>query len=351
MADSTTAEVDELNAQIESFLEQNPSNDDGEEENPPDQAAAKPAKAEAKQEDEAPEEEPEEQAAKAPGGDLEKARKLVDEGDLDGALQELFGKKASEFNVNSKQWEAFRKKSLATKKQFDQREREIQATYQQLEQNAERVVQRYSKYADAHKAFTEGDYSKAFSLAFDTDINEFQRRALRQKMGEDPRVSKLERELESLRREKVEQEEQRRQQQQQQQVEQQRQAFVEQVRGALEQSDHPQIARIASKPAFVRRVFEVLQEHYDPEANITLPVSRAAEVAFEDIYGDVLDSPTGRLDSEDGATRARIPAEAGARSVPKTLKRSGAVEASSPGRPLDDDELFAKYDKLLKRAG
>jgi hypothetical protein len=225
--------------------------------------------------------------------------------------------------------------------------------------------------ADAKQLFDDGDYRGAFEKAFGIDVNEFQKRALRQKQGEDPKVAKLERELKEMR--KAEEIKAQRQAETQQQV-QQRQAIENHMAalGAeLKSIDDPTIAGAAQMDAFVDAVFEIQREHYDRRSDTTLPTAAAAEIALERIrethdrwaavFGTPLsasadaddpDDPEQATDRAEPARTANKQKQA-AQTQPKPKRRSlsqtAGTEAAAPGRSLSADEIIAKHTRLMQR--
>lgn len=277
-----------------------------------------------------------------PGTRLAKARAMLQKGDLDGALKAAFGKTAKDFAINSKQWQAWREKTQEGK-------RALAAKEQQLMQAAQELQKRFAPLHQARQEYEAGNLTEAFKLAFGEDINDFQRKALRQKMGQDPEVAKLKRQLEEEKQARIQREREAQERYQAEQEEHMRRQYFAGVQKQLGELE-PHIQKVATKRAFFQAVVEQLQEHYDPDTNITIPVSHAAELAFAELYGDVWDSGVTGTPHTPAATvqGGSSPVRPAARAA-KNLKQSHAAEASAPGR-LSDDELLAKYEKLMKLA-
>lgn len=217
-----------------------------------------------------------------------KAKARLRHGDADKAIRLAFGDlKPEEFEatkealakklgVGSKQWAEFR--------HFEKTER---AKSKQLETNAVQLSQRlqadFGPMIEARKAYQAKDYPRAFELAFSEDINSFQRKAIGQHLSKDPESERLRQEIAELRAEvKKAREPAPVDPQEQQNVALRREA--DRTHEALvSQDDDPEIAFLARKAAFVRRVVEIRGEHFDPQSRTTLPLRVAADMARDEL--------------------------------------------------------------------
>lgn len=318
---------------------------------PKSKAAPVAAKAEpAKAEHDADAENESEAESEAPAA-KKSARQLFEEGDLDAAFKAAFGVDSSAFNINSKKWAEWRQ---ATKRIKDAHERRVREEFSQVHAERQRVaellhaareeVRPYTKFIQARQLYENGDIEAAIKLAFDSDASDFNKRLIRGVAGkppEDPRVTKLERELQEMRAEKERQVQEWQQQQARQAEIQQRQSNLEIIRSKLPELEEPEYAEAAKRPRFVARVLEVLEENYDEHTQVTLPLQQAAEMVrreFEENFGANF-APRGVPVSTMSARGGSIPARPEARSASTTLSQKGAAEASAPKRGPDNLSL------------
>ncbi len=213
-------------------------------------------------------------------GDVDKAIKIAF-GDLRpeefDSVKEALAKK---LGVGSKQWADFRRYQASET-----------AKSRQLEQNATQLSQRlrsdFQPLIDARKAFEAKDYPSAFRLAFNEDINDFSRKAIHQKLSQDPEKTRLTQELSELRNEVKALKDggpPRSQVTPEQAQSSALQREGDRTHQALTtQSDDPEIAHYAKKANFVRRVVEIRGEHYDPQSKTTISLRDAAEMARDEV--------------------------------------------------------------------
>lgn len=305
-----------------------------------DEAKAEPEKPEAKAE---PEEQP--KPKKSP-------RELFEAGDLDGAIEAAFGVKPDALRINSARWAEWRKANTEAKRELAAERSKLDGEKQQFQGLVKQVREQVAPLLQARKLFESGKIGEAVKHAFGVDFDDFNKRGLREyhkSAASDPRVDALENELKQLRAEKAEAERRK-----QEEAEKASSAEIEQknmtfIRGELERlaEDDPSLAKLAGKPRAVARVLQILQEHYDERTKTTLPVRAAAEMVRDWIaeeFGDLFDASRDRSESESphrAGTKPERPATA-------TLSTRGATEASTPGRALTDEEMFAKYSRLAK---
>lgn len=220
-----------------------------------------------------------------------KAKARLRHGDVDKAIKIAFGDLrpeefdatkealAKKLGVGSKQWADFRRYTAAET-----------AKSKQLEANAVQLSQRlqadFQPLIDARKAFAAKDYPTAFKLAFGEDINDFSRKAIHQKLSQDPEKTRLQQrldELESLVKRGGAPAEQQQATPEQQQNEAMEREGARTHKALTEQTDDPEIAHFAKKRAFVARVVEIRGEHYDPTSHTTISMREAAEMARDEL--------------------------------------------------------------------
>jgi hypothetical protein len=265
---------------------------------------------------------------------------MLDSGDLDGAFEAAFGKKPSDFNINSKRWAEWRQVNQAKKRQLNDYHQQLQGAAQQLRQD-------FAPFIQAKQLAEKGDLAGAIQSAFGLDVSEFNKKLIRSLHGEassDPKVEKLEKELAAMRAERQQELERQQQAQREQQLAQQREAYKKTIASEIAESGDAQLARFAKKPNFVEHVLTILRQNYDRETDTSIPIVEAADMARQailDEFGDVFGEPRDADDSAESVRGGSIPAKAVVKTT-KTLSQRGAAEASAPsknGKPMSADEL------------
>lgn len=263
-------------------------------------------------------------------------------GDLSGlgagmadAVREALARK---LGVGSKNWEQVRKFEARAK-------RELAAKEQHMVQVIDAVKRDYGPFHEARALYAAGDYEGAFKNAFGEDVTDFQRKAIGQRIGRDPEVERLKAELakdrEERQRERAEYDRAVQERTDQAQI----QEYQGQLQTELSASDDPAIARYASRPQFVAEVFEILRANYDPRTGATVPVRVAAEHVRDQVFANLqqwqLDHP--------GQAKPAIaaPAKAVVRPV-RTLKQTGAAEATGMPVKLSSEEIRLKHQRLIE---
>lgn len=293
---------------------------------------------------------------------LVKARLLVEK-DPEAAFKLAFGKDAAAFRINSARWTEWSKKTTETKREFAQRE-------QRLEAAAAKLEQKYGRWAEAEKLYEAEDYEGAFSKAFKTDLNSFQRKALAKYHGKNPDVEAARREVAELKAELARKEQEQEQRALQHQEQQQHAANQQAIAGHLGVSDDPQLAALAKKPRFIGRVYKEFLQRVDAgEPPSMLLVAACAEDVRDGIVGEFGDVfvPGGQSLSGGPRRDGTIPGgprqvgkepgrQGSAAAAPTTLSQRGASEASAPtvtDRLLTEEEEIAqirKFSDLMRSA-
>lgn len=300
----------------------------------------------------------EEPADDKPGPSADsKARRLVREGKIAEAMKTI-GLDPS--RLESPKWAAWRKHNEKVAAGIAQAQDQVARERAEVQETARGLVQSLQPFIQARQAFEKEDYEEAFRLAFGTDLNSFQRRAL-QKManpgaGADPAVVALRKELADLRAER----QQEREQMTQAQREADRQNRIREMWGAnvaaLADSGDPRMEKLSRNGKFMRMVWDIQAENYDRDTDSTSTPLEAAELAlerleaeraeFSEVFGGAPAS------SDEHATRTRNPAATGpsgtsarrtARAV-TTLNPSEAAEAA-PATKLKGKALIEYYAK------
>lgn len=301
----------------------------------------------------APAEEPAKEEPEPEPAAAESPRALLKAGKIEEAFKAAFGDDVDpkQYAISSKNFAALRNEVKKHREKFAERE-------QRLEAKASELLQKFEPFAEAQRCYEAGDYAgmvKAITRG-EVDASEFNRRLLHSQYSKDPQVEKLERELREYR----QAEERRRADEataaEQRRAEQARAEYVEQLKSELESHEDTRIAKAAKRGAFVRSVYKILEEHYDPHSGTTLPTHEAAEMALEQIYS--AHSEWAEVFGAGQPQSPAIPVQGGssperqavaAKPPPRSLRSSEAAEAA-PRRTLSRDELFAKYETQLRVA-
>lgn len=287
-----------------------------------------------------------------PTGDLAKARKLMATDPI-AAVREVFGDEGVKaLRVDSKAFADLRGERRKAEQRLAKQRESIQQEAREISVALKRDYDAVRPLVEAKQAYDAGDYQTAFQKAFGEDINDFQKKALRQKMGEDPRVTKLERELKAEREQRTqrEREEQARQQEtahQRAQLE-----YMEDLATQLSEAEDPRVTKAARKQSFVRRVFQLQQEHWDDYSQTTLPVAEAAEMALQELlgtWGDVFGVEPGEAAPQRQSGQADPPVKPTPRKPRVSLSQQEASEATPPGPRLSDEDIIRKYERIMSR--
>ncbi len=262
--------------------------------------------------------------AAAAAGSLGSARKLVREGNIAAAL-ELIGLHADK--LEGKQWGAFRQREKAAQ----EAEKKAEQMHQQLREIHGGLLRQYGAFEEAKKLYDAEDYDAAFNLIFRESPDDFQRKRIHglATKTKDPEVIKLRKQLDAMVAEKQTEEQRRAEYQQRQAREQARTTYRAELAEKLSEMDDPRFARVAQKPAFVQRVFDIQEQHWNERAQQTLDTIEAAELAWEELYEGVAGetSGTAALSVSKSAGTAKTPARPVAKAT-TTLNPHEASEAS-----------------------
>lgn len=283
----------------------------------------------------------------AAGAGIGRARKLVKEGNIAAAL-ELIGLHPEK--LEGKQWGAFRQREKAAA----DAERKAAEKEQGLANIARQLQQQYGAYDDARKAYEAEDYDTAFKLWTGETPDDFTRKRVHamHTKTKDPEVLKLRKELEALRQEKQTEAERMAQARQQQERAQARETYQKTLASELAEMDDPRFVRVAQKPAFIKRVFDIQEQHWNERTQETIDTVEAAELAWEELYEGVAGETSGT--TAQSVSKATGPSQKPVRQGAKastTLNPHEASEASpahklKPGSP----ELRAFYARRAELA-
>lgn len=298
---------------------------------------------------------------------LRAARASGDREGIDRALKALLpdSKGLSEFNVDGNRYAEFR---LTVKREKDKlaerdtdlstRERNVSTGLAQVEQ----LVSRYQPIEQLVQA-AQGEDDEAVE-AFVTllqkltkkPLNETVKRHLDRKLSKpsDPEVDALRRELKGERelREKRERDETEARQQAEQRGQIQRHlVFLDQE---LSKSTDARVVALVKSPAGMRAIFQAQRDHYDKKSGNTLTPEQAARFVLEqkqkelEPWQAVLGGGNAAPALPAPATTPNEPAAAPAARRAKPLGARGASASNGARKPLSDNELFEKYERLAR---
>jgi hypothetical protein len=268
------------------------------------------------------------------GGGIGRARKLVREGNIAGAL-ELIGLHPEK--LEGKQWGAFRQREKAAQDAA----RAASEKEQGLANVARQLQQQYGRYDEAQKAYEAEDYDTAFKLAFNETADDYTRKRVHSlhTKTKDPEVIKLRKELDAMRVEKQTDMQRAQEQAAEQGRKQARQTYQQTLATELAEMDDRRIQRVATKKAFIQKVFDIQEQHWNEGAQSTIDTVEAAELAWEELYEGVAGetSTTVASSTSRSAGTAKTPVRQGSKGS-TTLNPHEASEASpahklKPGSP------------------
>lgn len=276
------------------------------------------------------------------------AKQLLEAGDIEGAFMEAFGKKPGDFQITSARWEEFRRVQQREKQKLAQRTQQVNDLIERASKDARSLL----PFREAKQLYESGDYEGALRHAFGASFDDFQRGLLKQYHGRNPEVEALKAELERDRQERLRERQEYQAQRERQQLEQQERQFVESLTSTIAGSDDGQLAALSRKPVFIRRVYALMQEHYDSATDTTLPVLEAADMARRELvdhFGDVFGSRDAGAPavSVRGGSNLAKPAAPAAR----TISQHGASETSAPPSGAHGLDLDTQVNAILRQFG
>jgi hypothetical protein len=286
------------------------------------------------------------------------ARELLEAGDIDAAFEAAFGKKPGDFNINAKRWAEWHKAHSRNKSKLESMRTQALAEVQQRRTEVDKVLteaeRTYGPMVRARKLYDAGDVAAALKEAFGDDLPAFQRKALASFHGKNPEVETLKRELrERDEREAAKLREQEQAAEKARYAEQETAYLRDFIVQPLTASDDPQLATLAKKPGFARRVLQIQRDHYDPDTESSVTVLEAADLARDEIiaeFGDAFGVSRHAGATAESVRAGSKPAQRGGHVPPTTLTQRGATEASGPtDREMTDDEQIAHFAALARQ--
>lgn len=206
---------------------------------------------------------------------LTAAREALEAGDLRKACQLAFGKVPEAFEVNARQWAAFRAQQRKASEKHAQRDREHQQTVARFQQEAQQVVQQLQPAAQIMAARTayqkDGDPQLLIKLVEEiagAEYNEVQKAILRGQRI-DPTTRRMQSELEELKRQLAEKERKAQEAEQAQTAEQTKANDLRVIGEQLKGSPAEKV------PKYRERVYRLLEKSLDSQGRLTMTVEEA----------------------------------------------------------------------------
>lgn len=242
---------------------------------------------------EAPPGAPKPAAKPAVEGSLAEAHRLAKEGDYEGAIRIALGidiTEVDEAQLRSPHFRELRRRESAAKKYYADADARIAGAREEARQLMPLV--------EARKAYHSGNLEAFIQHATGDSLVNFLR-----KIAGGPASPQTQQADPALRR--VQELEQKLQQREQADAERTQaekvQAYKDSIGEDLTElaAEDPRFERLATKKQFIEAVFSVQERHW--RKGKTLPVPEAADIAFEELYGDVVQATSPRS-PRNGAT-------------------------------------------------
>lgn len=274
--------------------------------------------------------------AETPDRIIARARELAEDGDLDAALKLVFNKPSDAFKLSSEKWKAFRTKAKSERAEIARMKAEVEGYSREELGKLQAMKQQLSPLEEARKAYEAGDYDRAHDLAFGETVNDFQAKAFQKKLGGDPEVAKLRREIEESKKVAAERE----QALQRQTQEHATSLHLQEMSAALMSSGDPVLAKLSKLPAFRNQVLDIQKKTWDGTS--FMDHTTAAKRAFA-----LAPQPGGPTwaDLFEGLQPAASAQQKAPQKTASLPQRSGDVERT---RELSSQEIIEKYAKLLR---
>lgn len=261
---------------------------------------------------------------------LAKARRLIKTDPL-AAAKLVFGDDVKELKLDSKKWAEFRRQSTGKERQVAEREQRATEAENRVRNYVDSVKTELDARTKSREAYEAGDFDLAMKLAFGLETaNDFYKAHRAKVEGRDPRVSKLQKETEELRK-KLEAKERGETEAQHAAAEQQKiDAYITGLGEEMAELGDAGIAAASKVAAFRRDVYRALDAEYragrisGDDAHDPDVLSEVAQKVFDDGgWSEVISGET------PSAHRGAKPAKRGR--VPRSINSSKATEVPAPG--------------------
>jgi hypothetical protein len=296
--------------------------------------------------------EPAKDEPKESPGSLAKIRRLYNEGKITEAL-EAAGIPIDKVEPTTKAWKAVKRQVLEARTEVATAKAEAASHVAQ----AKTALGQVMPFVEGAQAYLAGDFAKFLQLTTGDTPETFQRKLIAQ-LHETPGQSdpKLVQEIEKLKRERAEERAAMRAEQERLQAEhsqlryqQAQQAWIADI--STELKAVPQFEKVAVKPAFIQRVFAVQQQAYNPKTQTTIDTIEAAEMVWDDLYGDVVAPPAARAQA--GSTQVprangNNPAQAATTTLRHTQPTEAAPDLNGPWTPETQEKILERYTRMAR---
>lgn len=218
----------------------------------------------------------------------------------------------------------------------------------QVQQQAQKLQSIYAPMEEVWRARDAGDVRGAIEKLFGKRLEEVQADVVASYHKVDPEVLRTRKELEQLRAELRQGEEQKKVEAQRTTLAQQQAEERKVLTEYLTENEDARISKVAGKKVFVDAVIEQVKSHYNPRTRLTIPWSEAAELAYEELYGGLLDEgpePSGQKSaktvpstvSDESTSRGRKPVKQ------RNLDPNRSADAAPPDMPEPGSREMAEY--------
>lgn len=295
-------------------------------------------------------------------GSLGKARRLFADGDVAGAIKTALGVdiEALDGGLRTKQWRALVARERAAKAalvEADQKVADAGRGVQEKERTVQQAAQQLQPLFKAIQAYHQGDVETFVKLSTGETVEQMQRRIIAQMQKApapaapqtDPRVEARLRQLEQERQTEKTAREAAEAETRTLKAKDAEARWVGEI--SQELAEHPQYKAVATKKAFLDRVLQVQRDNYNPKTQMTLAAAEAAELAWEELYGGVIDTqskaaaPAGK-----GAVTGRGGSDGAGSGHTTSLKHSQASEAAPDvARPWSIENQQSILDEFIRK--
>lgn len=295
-------------------------------------------------------------------GSLGKARRLFADGDISGALKTALGVdvEALDGGLKSRQWKALVARERAVKAalvEADQRVVTAEGRVSEKERVVQQAAQQLQPLFKAIQAYHQGDVDAFIQQATGDSMEKFQRRIIAQMQKApapaapqtDPRVEARLRQLEQERQTEKTAREAAEAETRTLKAKDAEARWVGEI--SQELAEHPQYKAVATKKAFLDRVLQVQRDNYNPKTQMTLAAAEAAELAWEELYGGVIDTqPKAAAPAGKGAVTGRGGLDGAGSGQTTSLKHSQASEAAPDvARPWSIENQQSILDEFIRK--
>ncbi len=258
----------------------------------------------------------------------------------------------------TKQWKAVKRHAQEARQVAAQARQEAD----QHTAQAKQVLSQVMPFVEGAQAYLKGDFAKFLQLTTGDTPEAFQRKLIAQ-LHEAPksdpavvsRLEQIERERQQERDAWQREQERIRQENNQLRYQQAVQSWCNDISSELK--DTPQFAKVASKPAFVQKVFTLQQQAYNSRTQTTMDTLEAAEIVWNELYGDVVETPaavatkvapTPAPVGNTSATTERTGTRPAGMTTVKSVTSEAVPELAEPWSPERQEKILERYTRMAR---